>query len=114
MTSVAAGSTAYTGRCRMPVVTGTVDAEKTDGPFVRLARLADEATAEQLDADVRPVGGAGIRITWPEDDVQLRPRPGRRHGRRPGEGAKHRPLTGGSTGRHGLRSPATPCHPYCE
>ncbi|MGW3643279.1 DUF2264 domain-containing protein, partial [Streptomyces sp. NPDC005143] len=34
VTSVAGGSTAYTERCRMPVVTGTVDAGETDGLFV--------------------------------------------------------------------------------
>lgn len=70
VTSVAAGSTAYTDRCHMPVVTGTVDAGETDGLFVCLARLAGEATAEPLDADVRTEGGAGIRIAWPEGDVQ--------------------------------------------
>ncbi|MFF5275199.1 hypothetical protein [Streptomyces sp. NPDC000133] len=70
VTSVAAGSTAYTGWCRMPFVTGTVDAGETDGLFVCLARLAVEASAEHLDADVRMVGGAGIRIAWPEGDMQ--------------------------------------------
>ncbi|MFD7754502.1 DUF2264 domain-containing protein [Streptomyces sp. NPDC059757] len=70
VTSVAAGSTAYSGRCRMPVVTGTVDAGETDGLFVCLARLTGEASAVHLDADVRMVGGAGIRIAWPEGDVQ--------------------------------------------
>ncbi|MGW3643497.1 hypothetical protein, partial [Streptomyces sp. NPDC005143] len=31
---------------------------------------AMSATTEHLDADVRMVGRAGIRIAWPEGDVQ--------------------------------------------